>query len=175
MELQRDLGRLGKPLAMGRGGGPELRGLHLNLGERILGGPAGTSRVAEAETLFRRAIALRPDLREANFNLGASLMIQGRYSEAEAPLRRSMEEAPSAIIVHERLGRLYLLQRRYAEAIPLLRNVLTRALGVATTRGYLVEALQGRARELQANGRGAEAELLLNESRALEGQIVRQP
>jgi hypothetical protein len=148
---------------------------HSNLGQILLADPGNESRAAEAETLFRRAIALRPDLREANFNLGAALMIQGRYSEAEAPLRRAMEEAPSAIIVHERLGRLYLFQRRYAEAIPLLRNVLKRAPGVATTRNYLVEALQGRARELQANGRGAEAELLLNESRALEGQIVRQP
>ena len=148
---------------------------HSNLGEVLLEIPGDPSRAAEAMNLFRRAIARRPDLREAHFNLGTALMIQGRYAEAEAPLRRSMEQTPAPIIVHERLGRLYLLQRRYDEAVPLLRNAARAAPQAADVRGYLVEALDGRARELQRQDRGAEAELLLGESRALTGEIVRRP
>jgi hypothetical protein len=141
---------------------------HTNLGESVLAGPGGESRAAEAEGLFRRAIALRPDLRQAYFNLGAALVVQGRYSEAEAPLRSYMERAPGVATGPERLGRLYLLQKRYEEAIPLLRMALIRRPDTPAIRGYLAEALQGRAGELRASGLGAQAEPLLAESRRLE-------
>jgi hypothetical protein len=141
---------------------------HSNLGQSILSGPEGESRAAEAERLFRRAIALRPELRQAYFNLGAALVVQGRYAEAEAPLRSYMERAPGVAAGPERLGRLYLLQKRYAEAIPLLRIALIRRPDTPGIRGYLAEALQARARELRARGLGAETEPLLAESRRLE-------
>jgi tetratricopeptide (TPR) repeat protein len=154
---------------------PDCARCHSNLAEVLLESPRRESRAAEAATLLRRAIALQPDLREANFNLGAALMMQGRYAEAEAPLHRSLEPAPAPIIVYERLGRLYLLERRYEEAIPMLRNVVRSAPHVVHVRAHLVEALRGRARELQAKERGAEAEPFLSESRALERDIVGRP
>jgi len=141
---------------------------HGKLGASILAGPVGAFRAQEAEGLFRRAIALRPDLPEPYFNLGTALIVQGRYAEAEAPLRNYMERAPWAAVGPERLGRLYLLQSRYEEAIPLLRTAMIRKSDAPGLPGYLAQALQGRARELQASGRSTDAETLLAESRTLE-------
>jgi hypothetical protein len=137
---------------------------HGKLGESALGGPGGASRVVEAEGLFRRAIALRPDLPDAYFNLGTALVVQGRYAEAESPLRSYMERAPRSSSGPERLGLVYLLERRYEEAIPLLRLALARNPDAPGLRGYLAQALQGRAAEL---GRGAETDALLTEARGL--------
>jgi tetratricopeptide (TPR) repeat protein len=119
---------------------------HGKLGESALGGPAGAARVVEAEGLFRRAIALRPDLPDAYFNLGTALAIQGRHAEAEAPLRSYMERVPVA----------------------LLRNALVREPDAPGLRSHLVQALRDHARGLQARGRSPEAEALLAEARALE-------
>ncbi len=139
------------------------------LGESVLGGPDGSARVAEAEALFRRAIALRPDLPDAYFNLGTALVIQGRYREAEDPLRSYMERAPRIATGPERLGLLYLLEGRHEEAIPLLRSAVIHKPGVVGLRGYLIQALEARARELGTQGRGGEAGELLAEVRALGG------
>jgi tetratricopeptide (TPR) repeat protein len=139
------------------------------LGESALGGPGGAARAPEAEGLFRRAIALRPDLPDAYFNLGTALVVQGRYAEAEAPLRSYMERAPGSASGPERLGLVYLLENRYDAAIPLLRAALIRNPDAPGLRGYLAQALQGRARELEAQARGAEAGALLAEARALGG------
>lgn len=69
---------------------PDCSVCHGKLGESALGGPGGTARVVEAEGLFRRAIALRPDLPDAYFNLGTALVVQS-HAEAEAPLRSYTE------------------------------------------------------------------------------------
>jgi protein O-mannosyl-transferase len=146
---------------------------HGKLGESVLS--ASNARAMEAEGLFRRAIALRPDLPEAHFNLGTALVLQGRYAEAEAPLRDYMERVPQAASGPERLGLVYLLESRYEAAIPLLRSALTRQPDAPGLRGYLVQALQGRARELETQGRGADAKALLAESRALGGDDATAP
>ena len=138
------------------------------LGASVLSGPGGSLRAVEAEGLFRRAIALRPDLPNAYINLGTALIVQGRYAEAEPLVRTYMERVPWSTDGPERLGRLHLLENRYEAAIPFLRTAFTRQPSFPGLRDRLAEALQGRARELQANGRGAEAEALLAESRTLE-------
>ena len=137
------------------------------LGESVLGDPAHPLRAVEAESLFRRAIALRPDRPHAYFNLGTALIVQDRYAEAEAPLRSFIERVPKSAAGPERLGRLYLLQHRYEQAVPLLRTALTRQPDMPGLRAYLIEALLSRARELQAIGLGSDAESLLSESRVL--------
>jgi protein O-mannosyl-transferase len=139
------------------------------LGESVLEGSGGAARVGEAEAHFRRAIALRPDLPDAYFNLGTALVIQRRYPEAEGPLRSYMERVPQAAAGPERLGLLYLLEGRHEEAIPLLRSAFIRKPDAALLRGYLVQALEARARELVTLGRGGEANLLQAEARALGG------
>ncbi len=146
---------------------------HGKLGESVLS--ASNARAVEAEGLFRRAIALRPDLPEAHFNLGTALVLQGRYAEAETPLRDYMERVPQAASGPERLGLVYLLERRYEAAIPLLRSALTQRPDAPGLRGYLVQALQGRARELETQGRGADAKPLLAESQALGGDGAAAP
>jgi hypothetical protein len=150
---------------------------HSKLGESVLGDPAHPLRAAEAEDLFRHAIALRPDRPHAYFNLGTALIVQGRYAEAESPLRSYIERVPRSAAGPERLGRAYLLQSRFEAAIPLLRTALIRQPDTPGLRGYLIQALEGRARELQAKGLGAEAEPILTESRALgqDGASLRRP
>jgi protein O-mannosyl-transferase len=144
---------------------PECSVCHGKLGESALNGSA--ARVTEAEGAFRRAIALRPDLPDAYFNLGSALVIQGRYAEAEQPLRSYMERVPQAPAGPERLGLLYLLQHRYEASVPLLQTALSRRPDAPGLRGYLVEALQGRAGELRAQGRAPEADALAAEAVAL--------
>ena len=146
---------------------PDCSICHGKLGESTLGGPAGRTRVVEAEALFRRAIALRPDLPDAYYNLGTTLALQGRYAEAEAPLRTYLERVPSSTSGAERLGLVYLLQQRYEPAVPLLRTAFVLKPRTAELRGYLVQALEGQAQELRAQGRGGEAETLLAEVRAV--------
>jgi hypothetical protein len=146
---------------------PDCSLCHSKLGESALGGPAGWARAVEAEGLLRRAIALRADLPEAYFNLGTALVFQGRNAEAEAPLRRYMEIAPWSPSGRERLGLVYLLERRYEAAVPLLRTAFTQTPDAPDLRRHLVEALEGRARALQAQGRDGEAETLLAEVRAV--------
>lgn len=140
---------------------------HGKLGESVLGGPGGAARAVEAEGLFRRAIALRPDLPDAYFNLGTALSVQGRYREAEPPLRTYMEMVPQVPAGPERLGLLYLVQRRYDTALPLLRAAFIRSPDAPGYRASLAQALQGRAAELRAGGRGVEADELLAEARVL--------
>jgi tetratricopeptide (TPR) repeat protein len=143
---------------------------HGKLGESVLGGPAGQTRAVEAEGLFRRAIALRPDLPDAYFNLGTALALQGRYADAETPLRGYMERAPWSASGSERLGLVYLLQGRYEPAVPLLRAAFVLNPGTPDLRRYLVQALEGQAQALQAQGRGGEAEPLLAEARVVSAR-----
>jgi tetratricopeptide (TPR) repeat protein len=145
---------------------PDCSVCHGKLGESALGGPAGRTRVVEAEGLFRRAIALRPDLPDAYYNLGTTLALQGRYAEAEAPLRSYLERVPPSASGAERLGLVYLLQRHYEPAVPLLRTAFV-LKPRAELRGYLVQALEGQAETLRARGRDGEADTLLAEVRAV--------
>jgi hypothetical protein len=149
---------------------PDCGVCHGKLGESALGGPAGQARAVEAEGLLRRAIALRPDLPDAYFNLGTALVLQRRYADAETPLRGYMERAPWSAAGSERLGLVYLLQGRYEPAVPLLRAAFVVNPGTPDLRRYLVQALEGQAQALQAQGRGGEAETLLAEVRIVSAR-----
>lgn len=146
---------------------PDCSVCHGKLGESALGGPAGKTRAVEAEGLFRRSIALRPDLPDAYFNLGTALVLQGRYAEAESPLRSYMERAPWSASGPERLGLVYLLEGRYEPALPLLRIAFVRKPDAPDLRRYLIQALEGQAHALRAKGRDGEADLLLAEVRTV--------
>lgn len=152
---------------------PDCSVCHGKLGESALGGPGGQTRAAEAEGLFRRAIALRPDLPDAYYNLGTALVLQGRYAEAEAPLRSYVERAPWSASGSERLGLVYLLQGRYETAVPLLRAAFVLKPETPDLRRYLVQALEGQAQVLQAQGRGSEAETLIAEVRTVSALPLR--
>jgi hypothetical protein len=78
-----------------------------------------------------------------------------------------MERAPWSASGPERLGLVYLLERRYEAAVPLLRIAFARKPDAPDLRRYLVQALEGQAQALQAQGRGGEAETLLAEVRTV--------
>ena len=134
------------------------------LGEVVFGDPA---RAQEAEHLFRRSIGLRPDHANPHFNLAMVLAAQGRYAEAEAPLRDYIERVPRSAFGPARLGYTYFVQSRFDAAIPQFRIAIARQPDMPELRGFLIQALEARARELQAAGLGAQAASLLAESRAL--------
>jgi Flp pilus assembly protein TadD len=94
-------------------------------------------------------------------------VVQGRYADAEVPLRSYMELTPGAASGPERLGLVYLLEGRHEAAVPLLRSAFVRKPDSPGLRGYLVQALEGQARALRAQGRSGEAETLLAEGHAL--------
>ena len=96
-----------------------------------------------------------------------ALAVQGRYTEAESPLQRYIEGVPRSALGPARLGYMYFLQRRFDAALPQFRTALARQPDMPELRGLLIQALEGRARELQAGGLGPEAASLLAESRAL--------
>ena len=154
---------------------PDCGVCHGKLGESALGGPGGQTRAVEAEGLFRHAIALRPDLPDAYYNLGTALVLQGRYAEAEAPLRSYMERAPWSPSGPERLGLVYLLQGRYEAAVPLLRTAFALKPGAPDLGRYLIQALEGQAQALQTQGRGSEAGALLAEARAVHVMPPKPP
>ena len=126
---------------------------HGKLGETALSGPAGTRRAAEAEALFRRAIALRPDLPDAYYNLASSLVVQGRDGEVLTLLQRYMERVP----------------------LPVLRSALRREPDAPGLREELVQALRHQAATLQARGLRSEADALLAEARTLRPAPASKP
>lgn len=66
-------------------------------------------RHAEAEPLLRRAVELKPDYAYANYNLGWSLVEQGKALEALRPLRRSAAMQPGRWEPYQRLSEAYAL------------------------------------------------------------------
>jgi hypothetical protein len=154
---------------------PDCSVCHGKLGESVLVARDGMRRATEAEASFRRAIALRPDLPDAYFNLASALVLQERYREAEEPLRSYTARAPENAAEAERLGLQYLRQMRYEAAIPFLRTAMGQRPDAPGPRASLADALQGHARELHAQGQIIEADRLAAESRSLSAGRRAEP
>ena len=60
-----------------------------------------------------------------------------------------------------------MLEGHYAAAVPVLRIACVQKPDALDLRHYLVQALEGQAQALRAQGRGGEAETLLAEVRAV--------
>lgn len=117
-----------------------------------------------AEGYFRFAISQRPRQPDAYHNLGAALVMQGRYSEAEAALLTYLQLSPPwNPEPPARLGLLHVDQKRYADAIPLLRRALALDPRFPLVRQDLVVALRKRADELEARGDRPDAAALRRE------------
>jgi tetratricopeptide (TPR) repeat protein len=78
-----------------------------------------------------------------------------------------MDRAPWSASGSERLGLVYLLQGRYEPAVPLLRAAFVLRPHTPDLRRHLVQALEGQAQALQAQGRSGEADTLLAEVRVV--------
>ena len=116
----------------------------------------------EAESLYRKAIALNPGYATAHLWLGGDcLALLGRLDEALEELELALELDPLSAITHEIRGFIYLLKRDYAQAIRYYREILE-----FDPSSYRVYAAIGRALGLQ--GEYAEALAMLEKARALE-------
>lgn len=69
-----------------------------------------------AETCYRQALALCPDLARAALNLGNALSAQGKGEEAAAAYQEALRLEPGYGAAHANLGRLYFGQRRYPQS-----------------------------------------------------------
>ena len=161
---------------------PECANCHVHLSEAIItgaarGGPdAVPARAREAEAQARRALALRPDLADAYFNLGTVLAAQQRYDEADVALRAYMERAPWDPAGPWRLGLLRLVQSKPVEAVPLFRVALRLSAGSPAFLGQVDAVMREQARQLERTGRHAEATALLEErTRLVESARERSP
>ena len=95
-----------------------------------------------------------------------------RAVEAEALFRRAIAPLPDLPDASLNLGTalVRLLEHRYEAAVPLLRTTaLIRSPEAPGLRGYLAQALQGRAREQEAKGQSAQADALRVEAGAPDG------
>jgi Flp pilus assembly protein TadD len=73
-------------------------------------------RPRDAETHWRRALAVKPDYTDALNNLGVALKEQGRLMEAEACYRQALAISPCHAGAHVNMGRLFAELGRPAEA-----------------------------------------------------------
>ena len=142
---------------------------HNNLGSALaVGAPSNPIAVAEAETHFRRAIALRPERDEPYNNLGGTLALQGRFDEAEAAFREFLSRRPNVGSAAAALGSIYVRQGRFDEAIPLLRRGLSLDPRLEGARRELAVALERQADASRRQGNVAEAERLRQEATELQ-------
>jgi hypothetical protein len=159
----------------------ECAACHVHLSQAIISGAARKSpdavpsRAGEAEEHARQALALRPDLVEAYFNLGTALAAQQRYDEADVPLRAYIQRAPGDPAGPWRLGLLRLAQNKPVEAVPLFRAALDLAADSPALRGRVEAALREQASQLERAGRHSEAALLLDERARLVDREHRRP
>jgi TolB-like protein len=65
--------------------------------------------INEAESASRKALALDPDDRSANWSLGAALAYQGRFEEALGALERQMALNPNLALAHQWVGIVHIL------------------------------------------------------------------
>ena len=82
-------------------------------------------RSADAETAFRQAVKLAPQMAEAHLDLGLVLGQEGKLPEATASIQRALELDPKLSSAHMFLGIFLSQQNRPQEAIAALKQELT--------------------------------------------------
>jgi predicted O-linked N-acetylglucosamine transferase (SPINDLY family) len=107
-------------------------------------------RLGEAETLYRRLLAVHADHVDACFNLATALKQQGRLDEAAAAYRQVADAKPDHAEAHYNLGNTLMGLRRHDEAIAAYR----RAIGV---KPDLVQAYSNLGVALRMQGELEEA------------------
>jgi serine/threonine-protein kinase len=79
---------------------------------------------AGAETAYKRALELNPNLSTVHHRYGLYLGFIGRHDESVASLKRAQELDPLSIVINNALGGMLLFARRYDEAIAQYHKVL---------------------------------------------------
>ena len=90
----------------------------------LLGAILGQQGDAQGLDLMSKAVALRPDLKDAHQNLANAYMGFGRLADAERHFRRVVALAPNDAHAHNNLGGLLLRREQYAESESCIRRGL---------------------------------------------------
>jgi len=99
----------------------------------------------DAESAFRKTLAIDPTYHSAHNNLGNVLERQGKLKEAADEYRRALEGNPGFRRAHFNLGRLLVQQRQYAEGIEQLLQTRTPVDEDTPSYLYALGAAYGRA------------------------------
>ena len=78
--------------------------------------PSRKRHYRQAEILFLRALAIRPNYSDAHLDLGENLRSHGQAQEAEAQLRAAENLSPLSVRAHNTLSEFYLDRRRLEES-----------------------------------------------------------
>ena len=104
----------------------------------------------EALESFRRAVAILPQLAEAQFGLGAKLTYFGRYAEAEQHLRKAAELAIDHAGPYEYLGLVLLKTGRSDEALTVSRKAVALEPDSKIAHSVIARVLMSRGRMAEA-------------------------
>jgi tetratricopeptide (TPR) repeat protein len=137
-----------------------------------------SGKIAEAEALYRRIVALHPETAEAWSMLGGIAHQCGRYDAAAEFIGKAAALAPGIAAYHSNLGEALRALNRHEEAIASYRRALAIDPGLAATwsnlgaafsgKGMLAEAIASYEKALAINPRNFAA--LNNLGRALQDQ-----
>jgi Tfp pilus assembly protein PilF len=120
--------------------GPELAGLHLDLGCTL----QAQQRLDEAAASSRRAVELQPGFAEAHSNLGNVLKDLGKPDEAVACYEMALQLSPDNAVVHNNLGSTLREQHRLDDAVSSYRRALALRPDLATVHHNLGDVLADR-------------------------------
>jgi len=115
--------------------------------------------VSAAVTMLENAVRLDPSVPEAHNMLGAALARVGRVPEAIEELQMALKERPDLVNARLNLANALMRAGKIEEAVEDYRQVLAAAPDDPTVRG----AVESRARQLEDEGRTAEAAMLFHE------------
>jgi serine/threonine-protein kinase len=118
---------------------------------------------ADAEPLYRKAIALNPGYSRAHHWFGVDfLAVLGRLDEALAEMRLARHLDPLSQIIRESCGHVHMLRREYSRALEEYRALVT-------LDPLFYKAYSSMGRVLNLMGRYDDAIAALEKSRALNG------
>ena len=69
-----------------------------------------------AQSYFKQAVQIDPDLYKSHYELGRILFLGKKYSEAQAPLERTFELKPDSADIYGKLGQMFYGMDQYEQA-----------------------------------------------------------
>jgi len=125
-----------------------------------------------AVSALRAAVEVGPDRADAHNALGLALAATGRSVEAIAEYDRAMQLQPEYVAARFNRANALVKAGKIEPAIQDYRVVVAADPGDPTPKLALARALLGRARQLEAEGKGVEARRLLDEARLLDPSVT---